>query len=107
MYLLERAVNSEITLVNVTMFNNSNGGLKILTGNESIWLNFLSSSFSYNTNEALMLQLSKRSDHCNIVITNFTKESVMVWLCIFTCLITTLILIYLTVNLIATLETAK
>ena len=56
------------------MFNNSNGGLKILTGNESIWLNILSSSFSYNTNEALMLQLSKRSDHCNIVITNFTRN---------------------------------
>ena len=74
MYLLERAVNSEITLVNVTMFNNSNGGLKILTGNESIWLNILSSSFSYNTNGALMLQLSKQSDHCNIVITNFTRN---------------------------------
>jgi len=75
MFLFENGYTSSIVLVNVTVFNNANGGLSINAGGKSFQLDISSSNFSYNTNGALTLRLlNTHRSSCNISRTNFTKN---------------------------------
>ncbi|XP_065899357.1 uncharacterized protein [Dysidea avara] len=74
MYIYDSANCSTITVFNITVFNNSNGGVTIFTANEKIQLDILSSEFTYNKNGALILDLSNHQGSCNISMTNFTAN---------------------------------
>ena len=73
MFLNDNAINSFITVVNVTLFNNTNGGLLISAPlGDNLQLDILSSDFSYNTKRALNLELNKQFGiSCIINNTNF------------------------------------
>jgi len=75
MYFWDTANSSIITLFNVTVTNNSNGGLTIISLNESVYCNVISSNFRGNNNGALRLDLQKQTGcSCNVSMTNFTEN---------------------------------
>ena len=75
LYIYDFAIRSSITLVNVTVFNNSNCGLTFLSSSNTIQLDISSSDFGHNTNGALRLELNNpHRSSCHISRTNFTEN---------------------------------
>ena len=75
MFIYDFAISSSITLVNVTVFNNSNGGLNFFSTSYITQFDISLSDFSQNTNGALSLRLSNYlKSSCNIRRTNFTEN---------------------------------
>ena len=59
MYLYDNADNSYIAFNNVTVFNNSQGGVEIGSGNGNMVLDIISSHFIENNNGALVIDINK------------------------------------------------
>ena len=59
MYLRDNADNSYIAFNNVTVFNNSQGGVEIGSGNGNMVLDIISSHFIDNNNGALVIDINK------------------------------------------------